>query len=95
MDSFLPKLHMPIFKIPALSKNEKTQKTMSKDLPNKVTISKTYLDEIIKALVPSFFGLITEIHTNEELLKSVARSIRTFKKAMKKALSQLLLNPIQ
>ena len=94
-DSVLPKLRMPIFKIPALSKNEKTQKTTSKDLPNKVTISKTYLDEVIKALVTYFFRLITEIQTNEELFTSISRSIRSFEQAMKTALSQVLLNSVQ
>jgi hypothetical protein len=82
-ESVLSKLRSPIFKIPALSKNDKAQKTTSKDPPNKVTINKTYLDETIKALIQSFFGLMTEIESNEELFKSVERSIGTFQTTMK------------
>ena len=65
----------PRFLKSPLSKNDKAQKTTSKDPPNKVTINKTYLDEAIKALLPSFFCLITEIQTNDGLLTSVAKSI--------------------
>jgi hypothetical protein len=91
-DVVLPKLRMPIFNIPPILKNDKAQKMTTEDLSNKITLSKTYLEASIKALVPTFFGLITEIHTNEILLTSVSRSIRMFKYAMKKALARLLLH---
>ena len=73
----------PRFLKSPLSKNDKAQKTTSKDPPNKVTINKTYLDEAIKALLPSFFRLITEIQTNDGLLTSVAKSIRAFQNILK------------
>ena len=72
----------PRFLKAPLSKNDKAQKTTSIDPPNRVTIDKTHLDEAIKALLPSFFGLITEIQTNEGLLTSVAKSIRAFENAV-------------
>ena len=73
----------PRFLKSPLSKNDKAQKTTSKDPPNRVTINKTYLDEAIKALLPSFFCLITEIQTNDGLLRIVAKSIRAFENILK------------
>jgi len=82
-ESVLPKLRSPIFKIPALSKNDKAQKTTSKDQPNKVAINKTYLDEKITALIQSYFDLISDIETNEEEFVSVEESIGTFETILK------------